>query len=79
MKTLLEIIASTLAIITTTAIYILTCDVGGLALGIAIYVTIFGALGLVAALGVIVFSGTPEESIEGDLRECRKVGGAKKE
>jgi hypothetical protein len=33
----------------------------------------------VIALGVIVFSGTPEESIEGDLRECRKVGGAKKE
>jgi hypothetical protein len=76
---LLETIASALAIITTSAIYTLTCEIGALALWVAVYTAVFGGGGLVIALGVTVFSGTPEESIEGDLRECRKVGGAKKE
>jgi hypothetical protein len=78
-KNPLEIIASTCAIVTVNAIYFITCNLGAVALGIAIYVAIFGALGLVIALGVIIFSGTAEESIEGELRECSKVGGVKKE
>jgi hypothetical protein len=76
---LLEIIASISAIVLTSAIYVLTCRPGELALWISIYAVIFGGCGLVIALGVIIFSGTAEESIEGELRECRKVGGAKKE
>jgi hypothetical protein len=50
-----------------------------LTLWIAVYVAVFGGIGLAIALCVIVFSGTPEESIEGELRECRKAGGVKKE
>lgn len=64
---------------TASMVYICFCDISDLALGLAIYAAIFGALGLFIWVIVILIAGTSEESIESELRDCRKSSGEKKD
>jgi hypothetical protein len=59
--------------------YICSCDIGGVSFALAIYVAVLGGLALVIWVIAILISGTTEEDIEKELRDCRKVSGAKKD
>ena len=60
-------------------VYICFCDVSDLILGLAIYAAIVGALALCIWVVGILVMGTTEESIESELRDCRKNYGGKKD
>jgi hypothetical protein len=60
-------------------IYICSCDISDPALHLAISGAVFGALGLFILAIVVLVTGTTEENIESELRECRKSSDGKKD
>ena len=74
-----ELIAAGLVMFTASMVHICCCDVSDLALHLAIYGAVIGALGLFILAIVILVTGTTEESIENELRDCRKSSGGKKD
>lgn len=73
-----ELIAACLTIFTASMVYICLCDISDLVLHLAIYGAVVGVLGLFVLGITILVTGTTEENIENELRDCRKSSGAKK-
>jgi hypothetical protein len=59
--------------------YVCLCDIGDLSLHLAVYAAVSGAVALFVLAVVVLVTGTTEANIESDLRDCRRLVGAKKE
>lgn len=65
--------------LTASMVYTICCDISDITLHLAIYGAVIGALGLFILAIVILVTGTTEENIESELRDCRKSSGGKKD
>lgn len=75
----LELIATGLVVFTASMAYVCLCDISDLTLHLAISAAVSGAVALFILAVVVLVAGTTEANIESDLRDCRKIVGAKKE
>lgn len=64
-------------ILTASMVYVCLCDIGDLSLHLAVTAAVSGAVALFILATVVLVTGTTEANIESDLRDCRKVVGAK--
>ena len=64
-------------IFTASMTYVCLCDISDLSLHLAVTAAVSGAVALFILATVVLVTGTTEANIESDLRDCRKVVGAK--
>lgn len=69
--------ATGLVILTASMVYVCLCDISDLSLHLAVTAAVSGAVALFILATVVLVTGTTEANIESDLRDCRKVVGAK--